>query len=128
MSVILVCLGGALGSGSRYLVGIALQKLLGGGMPWGTLAVNILGSLLLATLMQATDESSAKTLRLALGTGFMGGFTTYSTFNLDTLQLLDRGAWGLALAQITMTVAGCLIAGAVGWLWLGRLFKVHTLS
>lgn len=116
-----VCLGGAAGTGARYLLSGWLLRVAGPGFPWGTLAVNVLGSFLLGVLMEAahwTDIPPA--LRLALATGVMGGFTTYSAFNYETLQLFARNEWLLGAAYAAGTFLSCLVAGAFG-IWLGRL-------
>ena len=111
-----ICLGGAAGTGARYLLSGWLLRLAGPIFPWGTLAVNLLGSFLLGFLMQtaAATEILRPTLRLALTTGVMGGFTTYSTFNYETLRLVQEGAWMLAAANLAATVCGCLLAGLLG--------------
>jgi fluoride exporter len=111
-----ICLGGAAGTGARYLLSGWLLRAAGPGFPWGTLAVNVIGSFLLGLLMQvalATDLFSP-TLRLALTTGVMGGFTTYSTFNYETLQYLQRDQWLAAFANVAATLLVCLAAGALG--------------
>jgi fluoride exporter len=111
-----VCVGGAAGSGARYLLsGWVLEKW-GAAFPWGTLAVNVLGSFLLGLLMVLGFESDAfpPTLRIALTTGVMGGFTTYSTFNYETLKFVETGAWLPALANVLLTVLVCLVAGFLG--------------
>lgn len=117
-----ICLGGAVGTGARYLIGGWLARIAGPGIPWGTLAVNVSGSFLLGAIMQValTTELIQPTLRVALTTGVMGGFTTYSTFNYEMLQLLRDEAWLLAFANLGATVAGCLVAGALG-IFCGRL-------
>ena len=111
-----ICLGGAAGTGARYLLSGWLLRLAGPVFPWGTLAVNLIGSFLLGFLMQtaATTEILRPTLRLTLTTGVMGGFTTYSTFNYETLRLVQEGAWVLAAANLAATVGGCLLAGLLG--------------
>ena len=121
MGVFWVCLGGAAGSGSRYLVGLLAARWMGEGFPYGTFFVNVTGSFLLAWLMQATEGSGVQPeVRLALGTGALGGFTTYSSLNLELLRMLERGAWPTAAAYGFGTVGACLCAGAIG-LALGRL-------
>jgi fluoride exporter len=117
-----ICLGGAIGTGARYLLSGWLLRILGPGFPYGTLAVNTLGSFLLGVLMQValSTESFPPTLRLTLTTGVIGGFTTYSTFNYETLQLFQEGAWLLGLGNLGITVAACLAAGGLG-LVVGRL-------
>jgi len=112
-----VCLASAAGGGARYLVSGWAFKVLGPAFPFGTLVVNLLGSFLLAGLMFAGVEAAALPagVRIALTTGAMGGFTTYSTFSYETLQYLQDGAWAIAIANVTVTVVGCLVACWVGW-------------
>lgn len=112
-----VCLGSALGGGARYLVSGWVMKGLGSSFAYGTLTVNALGSFLLGGLMYAGVETAAipPALRLALTTGAMGGFTTYSTFSYETLQYLQEGAWATGIANVLVTVFGCLVASLLGW-------------
>lgn len=112
-----ICLGGAAGTGARYLLSGWLLRAAGPGFPWGTLAVNVLGSFLLGVIMQvalATDLLSP-TLRLTLTTGVMGGFTTYSTFNYETLQYLQQNDWLMGSLNLAVTVVVCLAAGSLGF-------------
>ena len=111
-----VCLGSAFGGGARYLLGGWIQRSLGSTFPFGTLAVNVIGSFLLGILMQVgvTRNLFSPTLRLALTTGVMGGFTTYSTFNYETVQSLEEGAWAAGIVNIGVTVGACLLAGFLG--------------
>jgi fluoride exporter len=118
-----VCLGSAAGGGARYLVSGWALKALGPSFPYGTLAVNVIGSFLLQALMFGGVEATmmSPTARLALTTGVMGGFTTYSTFNYETTEYLREGAWLLATTNVVVTVVACLAASALGWLaarWL----------
>lgn len=113
---LLICLGGAIGTGARYLIAVWMARMAGTAFPYGTLLINIGGSFLLGLLMQlslSTQMVSAE-MRLIIGTGILGGFTTYSTFNYETLALLRDDAWGMALANAAATILGCLIAGALG--------------
>lgn len=117
-----ICLGGAVGTGARYLLSGWLLRAAGPGFPWGTLAVNVTGSFLLGLIMQialGTDLLSP-TLRLTLTTGVMGGFTTYSTFNYETLQYLQRNDWLMGSLNLSVTVVACLAAGSLG-LVAGRM-------
>jgi CrcB protein len=116
-----ICGGGAAGTGARYLLSGWAAAALGAGFPYGTLAVNVLGSFAVGLIMQiglATPLLSP-TLRLSLTTGVMGGFTTYSTFNYETIRYVQDGAWQLAAANVAITLVGCLAAGFAG-LALGR--------
>ncbi|HEV2851900.1 MAG TPA: fluoride efflux transporter CrcB [Thermoanaerobaculia bacterium] len=117
-----ICLGGAAGTGARYLLSGWLARTAGPGFPWGTLAVNVLGSFLLGLILQVAlaTETFPPTLRLALTTGVMGGFTTYSTFNYETLQYFQQDEWLLGLASLGATVTSCLVAGILG-VFAGRL-------
>jgi len=113
-----VCLGSAVGGGARYLLSAWTLKALGAGFPYGTFAVNLIGSFLLAAIMSIGVETTtlSSTLRITLATGVMGGFTTYSTFSYETLKYLQEGAWGVAMVNVLVTVFGCLLAGLLGWL------------
>ena len=112
-----ICLGGAFGSGARYLLSGWVLDRFGPAFPSGTLAVNTIGSFLLGALMFLGVEAGmlSPTLRLALTTGVMGGFTTYSTFSYETMRYLQDGAWALALLNVLVTVVGCLVACFLGW-------------
>ena len=128
---LLVCLGGAAGSGARYLVSHGITRWAvetqGSTFPWGTLAVNVSGSFLLGLLMSACSgtgygESGSgppPAWRFTLGTGALGGFTTYSTFNYETLCYLESGHLTAAGANMALTLGVCMVAGFLGML-LGR--------
>ncbi|HEX9242889.1 MAG TPA: CrcB family protein [Anaeromyxobacter sp.] len=119
LRLLLVCGGGALGSGARYLVSTWAARALGADFPRGTLLVNATGSFVLAFLFALPGSKLGPDLRLFVGAGVMGGYTTYSSFNTETLALFDQGASSLALANLALTVLGCLVAGLAG-LALGR--------
>ena len=112
----LISLGGALGTVARYLLSVWLLRTLGPAFPYGTLAVNVIGSFLLGVIMQAGLDTTilSPAARVVLGTGVMGGFTTYSTFNYETLQYLQEGAWAMASLNVATTLLVCLAAGALG--------------
>ena len=114
--VALVALGGAIGSVARYGVGAVAAQLLGPAFPWGTLTVNLTGSFLIAFVMHVALSGSAISLelRIFLTSGILGGFTTYSSFNYETLALLNQRAYGLAGLNLAATVLGCLLAGLLG--------------
>lgn len=120
--LLLVCAGGALGSGARYLVATWAVRAFGADLPRGTLLVNVVGSFVLAFVLALRADSVGPEARLFLGAGVLGGFTTYSSFNHETLALLERGSAGLAAANVALTVLGCLAAGVAG-LALGRLLS-----
>ena len=116
-----VCLGGAAGTGVRYLVGLWAARRLSTGFPYATLIVNLTGCLLISLVMHIAlrVSSFSEDLRFALTTGFMGGLTTYSAFNFETWKLLDSGATGTAAANVGITLVGCFAAGYAGLL-IGR--------
>jgi CrcB protein len=111
--------GGALGAVLRYGVSNSVYRLLGRDFPYGTLAVNILGSLLMGFLFVLFVERMMVSAewRLGLLVGLLGAFTTFSTFSLETLALFDAGAPLKALLNIMASVVLCLVAT-----WLGMIF------
>ena len=115
MTVLWVFLGGGLGSAARYLIGQWAAATLGISFPYGTMIVNMTGCFGLGLVVQlAIAGSWHGDLRAALAAGFLGGFTTYSSFNQETMALWSSGAAGAALINIAMTLAGGLAAGALG--------------
>ena len=113
---LLVCLAGAAGTGVRYLVGLGATRALGTTFPWGTLAVNLVGCFLIAAVAHAALARTdvPETLRLVLTTGFMGGLTTYSSFNFEATRYLQSGETGKGLAYVAGTLVGCFAAGLLG--------------
>jgi CrcB protein len=119
-SLFLAMLGGALGSGARYLSGRTATTLLGPDYPYGTLAVNLIGGLLMGVLAGVlARHQGGEPWRLFLGVGVLGGFTTFSAFTLDVVTLAERGMMGAALGYILLSVAGA-IAALVAGLYLAR--------
>ncbi|MDX8410315.1 MAG: fluoride efflux transporter CrcB [Mariprofundaceae bacterium] len=117
-----VAAGGAVGASLRWLLAGAVQRAAGGSFPWGTFVVNGLGSFLLGFLFVYLIErsSSGELLRLSLTVGLLGAFTTFSTYSLESLRLLQSGAYGLAAANVFGQVAVCLLLAWLG-LQLARL-------
>lgn len=117
----LVFIGGGLGAVSRYLSGMAVMRLSGPGFPWGTMVVNIAGSLAMGLLIAwlARRSSGDADLRLLLATGFLGGFTTFSAFSLDVVSLYERGALTAAAVYVIASVTLSILA-LFGGLWLAR--------
>ena len=93
MTVVWVMVAGGLGSGARYLVGQWASQAIAASFPYGTLIVNMAGCFLLGAVVQLSSSGSwAPELRAAIAAGFVGGFTTYSSFNQETIALLTGGA------------------------------------
>jgi CrcB protein len=111
-----ICLAGALGTGTRYLVGLWAGARLGASFPFGTLIVNVVGCFLIAIVMQLALNVATfpPNLRFALTTGFMGGLTTYSSFNYETMKLFRDGAVGAAAVNFGVTTFACFVAGFLG--------------
>ena len=122
MRIALVALGGAFGSVLRYLVASVAVAWLGPAFPWGTLAVNLVGSFLIGLVQSLAMESLviSEEARLFLSTGVMGGLTTYSAFSYETVRLAETGAWASAWANVVVTTAACLALGLLG-LTTGRV-------
>jgi CrcB protein len=115
-NLLLVAVGGAIGSVCRYLVAVGAMRLFGPDFPWGTLAVNVAGSLLMGMFVEmlALRFDGSQALRLFVAVGFLGGFTTLSSFSLDAYVLWERGAVaaaaGYVAASLVLSLAG-LVAG-----------------
>lgn len=120
MTYLWIAFGSALGGMARYGCSGLAARWLGAGFPWGTLIVNVTGSLLigfLATMLAPDGRLLAPPdVRAFLMIGVLGGFTTFSSFSLETLNLARDGEWLWAGANIALSVAACLFA-----VWLGYL-------
>jgi CrcB protein len=113
MNALLVALGGAVGSLLRYWLGGLVAVRVGAAL-WGTLFVNVTGSFLIGLLAVVAGTNVA--LRNLLLTGLLGGYTTFSAFSLQTLELFENGNTGLALANIALSIILCLLS-----VWLGTI-------
>ncbi|PYM72962.1 MAG: fluoride efflux transporter CrcB [Candidatus Rokuibacteriota bacterium] len=122
MRLLLICLGGAVGTGARYLIGGLAARWLGPEFPYGTLFINVLGSFLIGFIQQVglTTLAIPETTRLVLTIGVMGGLTTYSSFSYETIRLIENGSWLGAAANIVLTTCLCLVVCVLG-LGLGRV-------
>jgi CrcB protein len=111
-----VALGGAMGAGGRYIVSTWAVQRWGIALPYGTLIVNVAGSLLLGAVagLIARGAGVPDTVRLLLGVGFCGAFTTFSTFAVETAGLVERPSLSAALLNIAVNNALCLLAAFVG--------------
>jgi len=118
--LLIVAAGGAIGAGLRHLVNMASMRF-ALSFPWGTLAVNIVGSLVMGVFIEtlARRAGASAELRLFVATGVLGGFTTFSAFSLDVAVLWERGAQGLAAIYVAASVTGAILALFAG-LWLAR--------
>ena len=112
MNYLYVGLAGGLGAICRYLVGISLanQSI----FPFSTLLVNLLGCFALAFILSRTESFSYKA-RLALGTGFLGSFTTFSAFSVETIQLVEQSHYAMALIYLSCSIIGGIVSSNLGW-------------
>ena len=112
---LLVALGGGLGAAGRYGVSLALPAK-PGEWPWATFSINVLGSLLIGVLAGwlSTRGEAGEPWRLFLGVGMLGGFTTFSAYSLETLRMVERGEWSMAIMYALGSVLAGLAAVAIG--------------
>ncbi|MEO1020324.1 MAG: fluoride efflux transporter CrcB [Pseudomonadota bacterium] len=117
-AAIWVALGGACGSVLRYWGTLATARLLGDAFPWGTLFVNVIGSALIGIIavLDAPEGRFAlpEAVRPLILVGLFGGFTTFSSFSLQTLSLVEQGRWSLGAANVLLSVSLCMVG-----VWLG---------
>lgn len=119
-----ICLAGAAGTGVRYLIAVWAAQRLGSAFPYGTLIVNLAGCFAIAALMHAALTLGwPATLRAAVTIGFLGGLTTYSSFNYETMRLFEEGAPATAAVNLAFTVLGGALAG-----WLGLVAAREVLG
>ena len=112
-----ICLAGAAGTGTRYLIALWAAQRFGSSFPFGTLIVNLAGCFGIAAVMHAASTLSwSPTMRSAITIGFIGGLTTYSSFNYETTRLMEEGATSAAIFNATATLVGAFAAG-----WLGMV-------
>lgn len=118
-----IAIGGTLGCWARYLMTNLVQALLGGEFPYATLSINVLGSFLMGFLFVLTLERMMLSayIRLGMLTGFLGGFTTFSTFAMETLLLAEQGESSKAAAYVALSVV-LGVAAAVGGAYIARIF------
>ena len=111
-----VALGGAFGASFRFYISQLILNWLGKGFPFATLAVNISGSLIMGALYGLIEQGviEVSVYRTLIGIGFLGAFTTFSTFSLDTLLLIQQGDIFKATINILLNVCLCIIAAALG--------------
>lgn len=124
LNVFLLSVAGAVGTAMRYGASVLLESALGKDFPYGTLAVNLLGSFALGVVAELYGGRTwhGADLRLVLGVGLLGGFTTYSSFSLEALDLLQERQWLKAALYIGGTLVLCL-AGSLGGYALGRALR-----
>ena len=125
-SLLYVALGGAIGASARHLLGGAMLRAAGPGFPYGTLCANVIGSFLMGVLVAwlAARASGDSAMRLFLGVGLLGGFTTFSAFSLDAVLLLEKKAYGPFMAYVGGSVALSLLALMLGLMLARKVFAL----
>jgi len=119
-NLLLVVVGGGIGAGIRHLTNMGALRLAGPNFPWGTMAINIVGSFAMGLFIAVlARRGGSNELRLFVATGILGGFTTFSAFSLDFATLWERGATLPAFGYALASVIGAIIALFLG-LWLAR--------
>ncbi len=120
LKIFMAGLGGFFGSMLRYALSTFVYRLLGTDFPYGTLVVNILGSFLIGFFMGLVENGLviSPNLRVFIAIGFLGGFTTFSSFSYETIELFKEGAWFSGWANVVYTVLNCL-----GSAWLGGVLS-----
>ncbi len=122
LNIMIIGCGGFFGAISRYFISELVYTFIGAGLPYGTLAVNLAGSFLLGIVAQLglSGDLLPDSINSFVGIGFLGAFTTFSTFSVQTLELLESGSLLKALLNISLNIILCLI-GAWGGFTLGRI-------
>lgn len=115
-TLLLIGLFGGAGCISRYLISSGLNAWLGKSFPYGTLAVNIIGSFIIGIIFEVALRGSviSPTFRIALTTGFLGGLTTFSTFSFETVELLLNGKYFVGFLNIALSLLVCFLATYLG--------------
>ena len=117
-----ICLAGAVGTGTRYLIALWAAQRFGTVFPHGTVIVNLAGCFAISAVMQAALVLPwSPTFRSAITIGFLGGLTTYSSFNYETSRLLETGSPGFAALNAMLTIVGGFIAGVLGMVCMKQL-------
>jgi len=123
LKFVVVFVGGGIGAAMRYWMDGAVQRWTGSGLPYGTFVVNSLGCLIIGVLMTTLEERflGNPALRIFLTIGFLGGFTTFSTFSYETVEMIRGAEYFYAAVNVSLTVISCLAATYVGTI-IGKIF------
>lgn len=124
-----IMLGGAIGSALRFLMASSIDRATGITFPWGTILVNILGSFIIGFFIGLTGPegplSVSANIRAFVAIGILGGFTTFSSFSLQTMQLVQQGVYWQAAGNVLISVMCCLLATGLGLFIAQHGWKAH---
>jgi len=124
-----IMLGGAIGSALRFLIASSIDRAAGMTFPWGTILVNILGSFVIGLFIGLTGPegplSVSANMRAFVAIGILGGFTTFSSFSLQTMQLFHQGIYWQAASNVLISVMCCLLATGLGLFIAQHGWKAH---
>ncbi|HEU4994788.1 MAG TPA: fluoride efflux transporter CrcB [Gemmatimonadaceae bacterium] len=124
MTILAIAIAGAIGSVLRYWLGRVVQRIAHVGFPVGTLVVNLLGCVAVGALTaHFINDETHPVVRAALVVGFCGGFTTFSTFSIETYGLFAAGNWPRASAYVALSVVCCLVGTAAGFRFVNHLHR-----
>lgn len=125
-SLLYVALGGAMGASARHLLGGVIMRAAGPGFPYGTLCANVVGSFLMGVLVAwlAARSAGDSAWRLFIGVGLLGGFTTFSSFSLDAILMLEKKAYGLFAAYVGGSVILSLLGLMLGLMLARKIFAL----
>lgn len=119
MELIAIAAGGSCGAIFRYLISQGLSSITSSPFPWGTLAANLTGCLLIGLMIGGEHDQKNEIVRLGFGIGFLGSLTTFSTFGAETLKHAMEGSWGIVVGNVFLNVVVCLAMVASG-IYLGK--------
>ena len=122
--IIAVGMGGFLGAISRFSLSNGIQKIMGTSFPYGTLSVNVIGSFLIGFLVLYFEQTLSPNQKLFAVTGLLGALTTFSTFSLETVQLLQQNLYVKALSNISLNILLCIFATVLGMMLFRKIYGV----
>jgi CrcB protein len=122
--IIAVGMGGFIGAISRFSLSSGIQRIMGTSFPYGTLSVNVIGSFLIGFLVLYFEQTLSPSQKLFVVTGLLGALTTFSTFSLETVQLLQQNLYIKALSNISLNILLCIFATVLGMMLFRKIYGV----
>ncbi len=122
--IIAVGMGGFIGAISRFSLSSGIQRIMGASFPYGTLSVNVIGSFLIGFFVLYFEQTLSPNQKLFVVTGLLGALTTFSTFSLETVQLLQENLYVKALSNISLNILLCIFATVLGMMLFRKIYGV----